>query len=114
MSARIVVNLAHGLASIAVTSDLDGGTWLSVWHPDEVVAVKLSRASAHTLWLELSKVFGTPNGVSPAPEEGERPASPSGEAAGSPGSRRPQQASEDHDAGSAPRGSVSEAASLTR
>ncbi len=58
MSARIVVNLEHGLAASAIDRGLDGGTWLSLWQGREVVIVKLSEPSLQALWLALTKELG--------------------------------------------------------
>jgi hypothetical protein len=58
MSARIVVNLTHGLALSAIDRDADGGVWLSLWQTEEVVLVKVSTPSAQALWLALSKELG--------------------------------------------------------
>jgi hypothetical protein len=55
MSARIVVNLEHGLAESAVDRTPDGGVWLSLWQASEVVIVKLSLPSLQTLCLTLAK-----------------------------------------------------------
>lgn len=72
MSARVVVNLSHGLASSAIDRDPDGDNWLSLWQLDEVVVVKLSSASTRALWLALSKELGMLDPGSDAP--GEMPA----------------------------------------
>ena len=58
MSARIVVNLEHGLAESAIDRGPDGGAWLSFWHSREVVVVKLSTPSLQALWLTLTKGLG--------------------------------------------------------
>ena len=58
MSARIVVNLEHGLAESAIDRSPDGGTWLSLWQGREVVIVKLSTPSVQALWLTLTKELG--------------------------------------------------------
>jgi hypothetical protein len=55
MSARIVVNLEHGLAESAVDRTPDGGVWLSIWQASEVVIVKLSLPSLQALCLTLAK-----------------------------------------------------------
>jgi hypothetical protein len=55
MSARIVVNLEHGLAESAIDRTPDGGVWLSVWQASEVVIVKLSLPSLQALCLTLAK-----------------------------------------------------------
>lgn len=49
MSARIVVNLAEGLAQSSIDRAPDGGLWLSLWQPREAVIVKLSPASLQSL-----------------------------------------------------------------
>jgi hypothetical protein len=75
MSARIVVNLAHGLAESAIDHGSDGGTWLSFQQGRELVLVKLSTPSLQTLWLTLTRELGMvapeemASGVSPGPEE---------------------------------------------
>ncbi len=60
MSARIVVNLAEGVASMALDRAPDGGLWLSLWQPREAVIVKLSPASlaslAQTLATDLDAI----------------------------------------------------------
>jgi hypothetical protein len=58
MSARIVLNFEHGLTASAVERRPQGGTFLSLWQPGGVLIVKLSEASLHALWLELSKAVG--------------------------------------------------------
>jgi nucleoside-diphosphate-sugar epimerase len=55
MSARIVVNLEHGLAGSAIDRAPDGGVWLSLWQASEVVIVKLSLPSLQVLCLTLAK-----------------------------------------------------------
>ena len=62
MSARIVVNLEHGLAESAIDRSPDGGTWLSLWQGREVVIVKLSTSSLQALWLTLTKQLGVSAG----------------------------------------------------
>lgn len=54
MSARIVVNLAEGVASVALDRAPDGGLWLSLWQPREAVIVKLSPASLQSLAQALA------------------------------------------------------------
>jgi hypothetical protein len=54
MSARIVVNLAEGVASVALDRAPDGGLWLSIWQPREAVIVKLAPASLQSLALALA------------------------------------------------------------
>jgi hypothetical protein len=68
MSARIVVNLAHGLAESAIDREPEGGTWLSLWQTEEVVVVKLSTPSLQALWLTLSRELGMLPGTPFAPE----------------------------------------------
>ena len=55
MSARIVVNLEHGLAESAIDRAPDGGVWLSLWQGREVVIVKLSTPSLQALCLTLAE-----------------------------------------------------------
>lgn len=55
MSARIVVNLEHGLAESAIDRAPDGGVWLSLWQGSEVFLVKLSTPSLQALCLTLAK-----------------------------------------------------------
>ena len=55
MSARIVVNLEHGLAESAIDRTPDGGVWLSLWQGHEVVIVKLSMPSLQALCVALAK-----------------------------------------------------------
>lgn len=55
MSARIVVNLAHGPAECALDHGPDGGIWLSLRQGPEVVLVKLSTPSLEALWLTLAR-----------------------------------------------------------
>ena len=91
MSARIVLNFEHGLTASAVERRPQGGTFLSLWQPGGVLIVKLSEASLHALWFELSKAVGilTPAsdaaGVGPSAEgdaEGDDPCpTPAGVAA---------------------------------
>lgn len=54
MSARIVVNLAEGVASVAIDRAPDGGLWLSLWQLREAVIVKLSPASLQALAQALA------------------------------------------------------------
>jgi hypothetical protein len=74
MSARIVLNFEHGLAESAVERRPEGGTFVSLWQSGEVLIVKLSEASLHALWLELSKAVGML-----APARGAAGGGPSGE-----------------------------------
>lgn len=78
MSARIVVNLEHGLAESAIDRAPDGGVWLSLWQPGEVVIVKLSMPSFQALCRALAKDLaetdltaaedgGTPDASGPRP-----------------------------------------------
>lgn len=78
MSARIVVNLEHGLAGSAVDRTPDGGVWLSLWQAGEVVMVKLSLPSLQAVCLALAKDLaetdltaagdgGTPDASGPRP-----------------------------------------------
>ena len=60
MSARIVVNLAQGLASSAIDRAPDGGTFLSIWQGGEVVIVKLSAPSLQALQQTLARELGMP------------------------------------------------------
>ena len=55
MSARIVLNLAPGVAECAVDRAPDGGTWLSLRQGSELVIVKLSAPSLAALQLALAK-----------------------------------------------------------
>lgn len=82
MSARIVVNLEHGLAECAVDRTPDGGVWLSLWRAGEVVMVKLSLPSLQALCLTLAKDLaetdataaedgGTPDASGPRPPAAE-------------------------------------------
>ncbi len=82
MSARIVVNLEHGLAESAIDRTLDGGVWLSLWQGREVVIVKLSMPSLQALCLTLAKDLalsnataadeaGTPDASGPRPPAAE-------------------------------------------
>ena len=59
MSARLVVNLADGLAQSAIDHAPDGGTWLSLWQGREVVIVKLSTPSLQALHQTLSRELGS-------------------------------------------------------
>jgi hypothetical protein len=87
MSARIVVNLEHGLAESAIDRAPDGGVWLSLWQASEVVLVKLSLPSLQALCLTLAKDLaetataaedvGTPDASGPRPAAtGPEPPSP--------------------------------------
>ena len=76
MSARIVLNLAHGLAECAVDRAPDGGTWLSLRQGPELVIVKLSAPSLAALQLALAQEpemltkgleMATGNAAAPAP-----------------------------------------------
>ncbi len=67
MSARIVVNLAQGLAEFAIDHGPDGGTWLSMKQGGENVIVKLSMPSLEALQLTLAKELGLPSGQSALP-----------------------------------------------
>ena len=58
MSARVVMNLEHGLTSSAIDPGQNGGTWLSLWQHEEVVMVKLSTPSLQAPWLTLTKELG--------------------------------------------------------
>ncbi len=60
MSARIVVNLAHGLAECALERGPDCGTWLSLSQGPEVVVVKLSTPGLDALRLALAREPETP------------------------------------------------------
>ncbi|MBI4271992.1 MAG: hypothetical protein HY615_16775 [Candidatus Rokubacteria bacterium] len=73
MSARIVVNLAQGLAQSAIDRGPDGGTWLSLSQGGEVVIVKLSAQSLEALHATLAKELGTPAADATAAAAGERP-----------------------------------------
>jgi hypothetical protein len=55
MSARIVLNLAQGLAECRVDRAPDGGTWLSLRQGPELVIVKLSALSLTALQLALAQ-----------------------------------------------------------
>lgn len=70
MSARIVVNLAQGLAECVIDRGPDGGTWLSLWQGREVVIVKLSTPSLQALQLTLAKALGMPAGEAAASDGG--------------------------------------------
>jgi hypothetical protein len=54
MSARIVVNLAEGVASVSIDRAPDGGLWLSMCQPREAVIVKLAPASLQSLAQALA------------------------------------------------------------
>jgi hypothetical protein len=82
MSARIVVNLEHGLAESAIDREPEGGTWLSLWQSDEVVLVKLSTPSLQALWLTLSKELGLRAGEPSAPEPADASGAPCGDGCG--------------------------------
>jgi hypothetical protein len=93
MSARIVVNLEHGLAESAIDRTPDGGVWLSLWQGREIVIVKLSLPSLQALCLTLAKDLavtdaaaaedvGTPDASGPRPPAAEpQPASAPAEGA---------------------------------
>lgn len=70
MSARIIVNLAQGLADCAVDRTPDGGTWLSLRQGPEVVIVKLTTPSLEMLQRALAKELANTSGEDPAPGEG--------------------------------------------
>lgn len=72
MSARIVVNLAEGLAQSTIDRAPDGGTFLSLWQGGEVVIVKLSTPSLEALHAMLAKELGTP-AVDAAPASDAKP-----------------------------------------
>ena len=72
MSARIVVNLAQGLAKSAIDRGFDGGTWLSLSQGGEVVIVKLSTPSLEALQLTLAKELAMPAGDAAASDGGGR------------------------------------------
>jgi hypothetical protein len=70
MSARIVLNLAQGLAECAVDRAPDGGTWLSLRQGPELVIVKLSTPSLAALQLALAKALEMAAGEAAAPALG--------------------------------------------
>jgi len=72
MSARIVVNLAEGLAQSAIDRAPDGGTFLSLWQGGEVVIVKLSAPSLEALQRTLARELGMP-AIDAAPAGDARP-----------------------------------------
>jgi len=71
MSARIVVNLEHGLAESAIDRAPDGGVWLSLWQGREVVIVKLSMPSLQALCLTLAEDLAVT--AAPAAEDADAP-----------------------------------------
>jgi hypothetical protein len=71
MSARIVVNLAQGVAQSAIDRAPDGGTFLSIWQGGEVVIVKLSLPSLEALRAMLARELGMAAGdAKPAVDTG--------------------------------------------
>ena len=61
MSARIVVNLADGVAHSAIDRAPDGGLWLSLWQRNEVVIFKLSMPGMRALQQTLSTQVDPPS-----------------------------------------------------
>jgi hypothetical protein len=81
MSARIVVNLAEGVASVALDRAPDGGLWLSMWQPREAVIVKLAPASLQSLAQALATdldAIGTLGEDHGADADGPKPPLPAG------------------------------------